>query len=319
MEKISIIIPVYKVEEYLDDCIESVVNQTYQNLEIILVDDGSIDNCPKMCDAWAKKDQRIKVVHKKNGGLSSARNAGIDVMTGDYVMFVDSDDSIHSQTCEILLNNLQKSDSDISMASSRNVFEIKNLKEKKYNLSEIDNLIFENDEVYELIFNKKIPMIMTSWMKLYKKEIFESLRFDEGKLHEDEFIIHKTLNLCKRLIFCDLPLYNYLQRRGGIIKSSYSEKRLQILEALENRIDFTKQNHPKYERDAIIQYMKMCMYCYYRVKFAKLDKTILNEVKQKIDKYYKQGYSDRKIKLFYKAPWLFEKLLYIKLKLNGTI
>ena len=240
-------------------------------------------------------------------------------MTGDYVLFVDSDDSIHKQTCEILLNNLQKSDADISMASYRNVFELKNLKEKQYDLGKINNQIYEGDEVYALIFNKKIPMIMTAWMKLYKRQIFESLRFDEGKLHEDEFIIHKTLHLCGRFIFCELPLYNYLQRNTGIIKSSYSEKRLHVLEALENRIEFTKQNRPQFERDVIMQYMKICLLCYHRVKFAKLDSKILENIKQKIDSYYKQGYTDKFVKLFYNAPWLFEKLLYIKLKLNKTI
>ena len=121
------------------------------------------------------------------------------------------------------------------------------------------------------------------------------------------------------LPFCELPLYNYLQRNTGIIKSSYSEKRLHVLEALENRIEFTKQNRPQFERDAIMQYMKICILCYYRVKFAKLDSKHLDNIKQKLDGYYKQGYTDKYVKLFYKAPWLFEKLLYIKLKLNKTI
>ena len=113
--KISVIIPVYNVEEYLDKCVTSVLNQTYKNLEIILVDDGSPDNCPKMCDEWAKKDKRIKVVHKKNGGLSDARNSGIEVCTGEYIGFVDSDDYIDKQMYKELLKRIESTNSDMVM------------------------------------------------------------------------------------------------------------------------------------------------------------------------------------------------------------
>ena len=314
MKKISVIIPVYKVEEFLNSCVESIVNQTYQNLEIILVDDGSPDNCPNLCDEWAKKDERVKVVHKKNGGLSSARNAGLEIMTGDYVLFVDSDDSIHSQSCEILLNNLEKNDADISMASFRNVYSLTGLKHKTYKLEKIKTEIFEDKDVFELIFNKKIPMVMVAWMKLYKREIFKDLRFEEGKLHEDEFIIHKTFSLCKKLAYTNLPLYNYLQRQNSIIKSSFSEKRLHILEALENRIEFTKENKPQYEREIILQYMKICILCYYRAKWAKFDVSILENIKKKIDNYYEKGYTNLIVKMFYKHPKITEKIIYLKVK-----
>lgn len=314
MKKISIIIPVYKVEEFLDSCVKSVVSQSYKNLEIILVDDGSPDNCPRLCDEWVKKDDRIKVIHKKNGGLSSARNTGLEEMSGDYVLFIDSDDSIHSQTCEILLKNLEKNNADISMASYRNVYSLKGLKEKKYNLNKLKTDIYENDEIYELIFNKKIPLIMVAWMKLYKKEIFKDLKFEEGKLHEDEFIIHKTFNLCKKLVNVNIPLYNYLQRQNSIIKSSFSEKRLHILEALENRIEFTRKNKPQYEKDVILQYMKTCILCYYRAKFAKLDESILTKIKDKINNYYNLGYKNLIVNMFYKHPKIMEKIVYLKIK-----
>ena len=112
--KISVIVPVYKVEKYLDRCVESIVNQTYKNLEIILVDDGSPDNCPVMCDEWAEKDERIRVIHKENGGLADARNAGMNIATGDYIGFVDSDDWIEPNMYEVLLKNALKYDADIS-------------------------------------------------------------------------------------------------------------------------------------------------------------------------------------------------------------
>lgn len=314
MKKISIIVPVYNVEEFLEDCVESIINQTYKDLEVILVDDGSPDECPKICDELAKKDKRIKVIHKENGGLSSARNAGLNIMTGDYVMFVDSDDSIHSQTCEILINNLEKNDADISMATYRNVFGLKGLKERKYDKTKLKVKSYEHNEVFDLIFNKKIPMIMVAWMKLYKKEIFNDLRFENGKLHEDEFIIHKTFYLCKKLVFTNIPLYNYLQRQNSIIKSSFNVKRLHILEALEDRIKFVKENKPQYEEDAILQYMKVCILCYYRAKWANFDISILEDIKNKISSYYKKGYKNLVVQMFYKHPKIMEKIIYLKLK-----
>lgn len=319
MKKISIIVPVYKVEEYLNDCVESLVNQTYKNLEIILVDDGSPDNCPKLCDEWAEKDERIKVIHKQNGGLSSARNAGLEIVSGDYVFFIDSDDSIHSQTCEILLKNLEKSDADISMGSFKNVYSLKDIQEKPYNFDDVSTKVYHDDEVYNLLFNKEISLIMIACCKLYKKEIFKDLRYEEGKIHEDEFMIHKILNSCKTFVFNDAPFYNYLQRRGTITKSTYSEKRLQFLEALENRIEFTKQFRPKFENDAILQFMRASIICYYRAKFAKFDKSKLDKIKEKIDFYYEKGYKDFKIKLFYKHPKIMEKLIYIKFKISHVI
>ena len=120
---ISVIVPVYKVEAYLDPCVESIVNQTYRNLEIILVDDGSPDRCPEMCDAWAAKDSRIKVVHKKNGGASDARNAGLDVFLGDYVTFIDADDLVASDMVEVLFKGCVDNGADVSMCALQNFSE----------------------------------------------------------------------------------------------------------------------------------------------------------------------------------------------------
>ena len=138
MKKVSIIIPVYKAEGYLNKCLESVVNQTYQNLEIILIDDGSPDNCPKMCDDWAKKDKRIKVIHKENGGVSSARNCALDKLTGDYICFVDSDDTIHPKYVEILIRNLKEANADISVCSWKKVNDINNPNNKEYKKKQLE-------------------------------------------------------------------------------------------------------------------------------------------------------------------------------------
>lgn len=315
-KKISIIVPIYKVEKYLDRCIESLVNQTYKNLEIILVDDGSPDNCPAMCDAWKMKDDRIKVIHKANGGLSEARNAGLDIVTGDYIMFVDSDDTIHYQTCEILIIDIYQFDADIAMCDLKKVSDVNLISNTDFIRYKHIHRVYRDDDVYALLFNKKIPLIMVACGKLYKKYIFDNLRFDEGKIHEDEFIIHKILHKCNTFSYVNLPLYNYLQRPNSITSKNFSVKSLNVIEALENRIDFTRQYRHQYLKDAIYQYQKACILCHYKAKWGKLDKNLLKQLDNKIDNYYKLGYKKPLVKIFKIAPKFLELLVFIKLKVK---
>ena len=205
-----------------------------------------------------------------------------------------------------MVNQAIQNNADIVMGALKKVTELNNLNQINYDVNSVSGQICIQDEIYELLFNKRFPLIMASCAKLYKKYIFENLRFDEGKLHEDEFIIHKTLNKANKFVYVDLPLYNYLQRGNSITTATYNVKRLHVLEALENRIAFTKENRPQYEKDAILQYMKIGILCYYRVKKAKLDKSILQDIKSKIDFYYKRGYRNLLIRLFYLCPLLLE-------------
>ena len=313
--KISIIIPVYKVEKYLDSCVESVVNQTYENLEIILVDDGSPDNCPKMCDDWAKKDKRIKVIHKENGGLSDARNAGIDVAPGDYLMFLDSDDSIHTQTCEILLYNIENENADVSACSFQDVYEIDVIEEKKYKLEEIKSKVFKKDDVFDLIFNDNVKTDTMACAKMYKKGIFNELRFDVGKIHEDEFIVHKILNKCEVFVYTDLPLYNYFKRADSIT-GGFSEKRLMILEALENRISFIEEYRPKFRKKAIYQYLDVCFKIYYKAKMSNINNSTCESIKEKMFNYYKQGYKSFKLIMFFRCPKLLNYIIRMYCKMR---
>ena len=171
---VSIIVPVYKVEKYLSRCIESIINQTYKNIEIILVDDGSPDDCPNICDEYAKADQRIIVVHKENEGLSSARNCGLNLATGDFIMFVDSDDTIDERMCEILISQVAQNKCDIVMSDFEKVRENINYpknQHKTYNLKNIKNDVYDkNEEIVELLFNKKVPLIMLAWGGNYTKK-----------------------------------------------------------------------------------------------------------------------------------------------------
>ena len=180
---ISVIVPIYKVEEYLDRCVESIVNQTYKNLEIILVDDGSPDNCPQMCDFWAEKDSRIKVVHKENGGLSDARNAGMPFAIGDVVSFIDSDDWVELDMFEKMLSRMQKDNSDIVSCGVKWVEEDGTvIRDVTVNANEV---LDTHSAMKELINDNKFKQHV--WNKLYKYELIKGIPFEKGRYHEDVF------------------------------------------------------------------------------------------------------------------------------------
>lgn len=225
--KISVIVPVYKVEKYLDRCVESIVNQTYKNLEIILVDDGSPDNCPAMCDAWAKKDERIRVIHKENGGLSSARNAGIDESTGDCIFFLDSDDYIRNDCLDVMLSRLEKDESEMCISNVQMVDEeysfIGTPEPKK-------DEIISKEKAFSRLGTSEGEYYVISCAKLYKKFIFEEVRFPESKLHEDEFVYYKIIDKCNIISIVSDSLYFYLKHKGSIT-GCISKKRLDAVEA----------------------------------------------------------------------------------------
>ncbi len=236
--EISVIVPVYKVEKYVSKCIDSIMAQTFEDIEIILVDDGSPDNCGKICDAYAEKDSRIRVIHKENGGLSDARNAGIDAARGGYISFVDSDDYIAPDMMEKLYNAINSSDADMSICNYLYVDENGN------EVYDNDNLPIKDEVVsgVEILTNKMLEHKGWYWVisccKLYKKEIFSGLRFIREKQHEDEFIIHEVLVRCGKVAGVSDALYYYVQREGSIMnKRETSVKILDAVEAMMNRIE----------------------------------------------------------------------------------
>lgn len=238
---VSVIIPVYKVEKYLDRCVGSVVNQTYKNLEIILVDDGSPDKCPKICDDWAKKDNRIKVIHKENGGLSSARNAGLDIATGDYISFLDSDDSLHIDTIKFSLFECVNTGADI-VSFKTNIVNEKDVVSCDGDMGNYKTKEYNNDQILTSFFSGTDGLFMISCAKLYKREIFNNLRFEYGKLHEDEFIIVELLNKAHKLVVIDKPFYNYLKRDGSITSARNLKSFENSYEAFLKRYEYIKNN-----------------------------------------------------------------------------
>lgn len=239
LELISVIIPIYKVEEFLDCCIRSIVDQTYSKLEIILVDDGSPDACPSKCDEWAQKDNRIRVIHKKNGGLSDARNAGMSIATGAYISFVDSDDWIAPDFYEklyqsIVENNAQIAASGIVLAYSDYL---------QYDQSIYDRQVFSTEDALKTLINGR-GFYAVAWNKLYQKSLFDGIEYPIGKLHEDEFVTYKLIGKATRLVLCQKALYYYRQREGSIMQE-WSIRHLDALDAFFERNKFLADNYPK--------------------------------------------------------------------------
>lgn len=235
---ISIIVPVYKVEKYLNKCIQSIVDQTYQNIEIILVDDGSPDACPQICDEWSKRDSRIHVIHKENGGLSSARNAGMSVASGDYIGFIDSDDYIDKEMYSRLYNVIQGEMAELAICSCELISEDGEILNNK---PVIKNEVFSGKQALEKIVQENGWYYVTVWNKLYSRKILEGLQFPIGKIHEDEFIVHHIFGRCTKIVSIEEKFYKYVQRSGSIMKTPNLLKRLDAIEAFCDRVLFLKK------------------------------------------------------------------------------
>lgn len=217
---ISVVVPIYKVEPYLERCLKSITEQTYTNLEIILVDDGSPDRCPEICDIWKKRDSRIQVIHKVNGGLSDARNAGLDYATGEYIAFVDSDDFIEIEMYEVLLKAAKQYNAQI-VCCGRNLI----VGGKKVGVaftSELECSMDARQAQIELLTYGLIEE--AAWDKLYKRDLFDGIRFPVGEINEDIIVLPRLIDRCQTIAHVAVPLYNYVQTPGSITQSGYTKK-----------------------------------------------------------------------------------------------
>lgn len=253
---ISVIVPVYKVEAYLDRCVQSIVDQTYKNLEIILVDDGSPDNCPAMCDAWAAKDSRIKVIHKKNGGGAQARNIGLDAAQGEYIGFVDSDDFIVPQMYQYLYQTLTQTDSDISECGYHTTDGDSFPDEKEH---ENTVVVLNTEDALRENINDCICRQLV-WNKLYKKKTIGNIRMLEGKTIDDEFFTYRVLAEASRVAVGNRKLYVYRQQDNSIMHQAYSVKWLGAVEARYERFLFLKDRFPCLTANASVALLFTCLY-----------------------------------------------------------
>lgn len=238
---VSIIIPVYNVEKYLDKSVQSAINQTYRNIEIILVDDGSKDSSGELCEKWKNRDERIVVIHKANGGLSSARNAGLDICKGDYVYFQDSDDYIEKNTIEIMVNDAGKTGAQIVEAPFMHVYENKTTCRANFKEIKVMNTV----EAIKYDLSAGEGGAVSSCSKLFDKAIFGTYRFVEGKLNEDHFSIVELLSKAEIIAVEPRPLYYYVHRRNSITTNSFSKQSLDDLEAAQKNYKIIARHYPE--------------------------------------------------------------------------
>lgn len=235
---VSIIIPIYNTEKYLKKCIESIINQTYRYLEIILVNDGSTDESLKICQTFAENDNRISIIDKSNGGISDARNYGIDVATGEYIVFVDSDDFIHPEMIEILYNAINLKEADVAICSYKCVKDNEAFEQEK-GYDALSNLkTMSNEEALHELFGDNMVMYTVAWNKMYRSKLFYSIRYPKGKIHEDEYITYKLLYSSNVVVYVNQNLYYYLQRADSTMGKGLSKKNYDKVLAFKQRADF---------------------------------------------------------------------------------
>lgn len=253
---VSCIVPVYNVEKYLDKCVESIVNQTYKNIEIILIDDGSSDNSPNICDKWKERDSRIIVIHKKNGGLSTARNVGLDRMTGEWVVFVDSDDYIHSQYIEVLLFAVNKYKVDLASCNyvevnENNIIEEEKIKSIKY----IKKEFIKSSSVYGVTEDIKIIV----WNKIFKRNIFENIRFPINRVCEDIGVLFYILDKIENYCMVDSTLYYYQYNQESIWRKKWSIDYMDRIDVVyEQYLHFKNKGDEKF----VASILEFCINCF---------------------------------------------------------
>lgn len=297
---ISIIIPVYKVEEYIDECVNSLINQTYKNIEIILVDDGSPDSCGDICEKYKEMDSRIVVLHKKNGGLSDARNAGMQIANGNYFVFVDSDDYVSNKYVEILYNALNKDNADIAVAEMIKFYDNDN-PEEFIESEEPDVILYSSRDIMNLYFTDKAATMTSAWGKIYKRNLFNEIQYPKGKLHEDEFTTYKLMHKAEKIAYVNIPLYFYRQRNNSIINSKYNVRRLDVLDAYKERLDFFKEFYSEIYSIASAHYLNRLLICYNDVR--EINKEESEKVKIRFKAFYKTSKLECKLSSKDKFKW----------------
>lgn len=240
---VTIVVPMYNVEKYIEKCINSLINQTYQNIEIIIINDGTKDNSLAIAERKAKEDRRIKIISQPNQGLSAARNTGIDNASGDYICFVDSDDFIHTDYVKLLLECILENDVDISVCNFFYIDEQGNTWKRK----EKEKKIYNNEEALKDIFSKEQNTEVMTWNKLYKIQLFRDnkIYFPVGRYHEDNFTTYKLYYYANKIAMISDELYYYLQRNNSIMGQKFNKKRLDILDAIGETKSFFKDKKIK--------------------------------------------------------------------------
>ena len=287
---ITIVVPVYNVEKYLTRCVDSILNQTYADFELLLVDDGSPDNCGKICDEYAEKDSRIFVIHQKNGGLSAARNTGINWFyeqnRSNYITFLDSDDWLHPDYLRILMNGITENDVKTSVCNYKRVTD--EIHHESY-----DNIEYVLTSPEDFLVNHSWQYNY-AWGKLYHKDVFDDVRYPVGKNFEDTFTTYKVLHKCEKIAYTELQLYYYFLNEQGITRSPWKPSELVIFDAMQEQLQFYKDKGLYKAFDKEFQlFVHHHAYQIVRIRENKNDlhknKATLKEIKKALRNYLKEN------------------------------
>lgn len=309
---VSVIVPVYNVEKYVEKCLDSIQKQTFKALEIIVVDDGSTDRSLEIVKEIAKHDERIIVYHKENGGLSSARNYGIDQSTAQLISFVDSDDYLDSEMIELLYDGITNNDADISMCTIYDVYP--GVAPKQNDITE--QYVVGAEEAIKIVLEAKITSVYAV-AKLYKKELFKSVRYPEGKLAEDAFVIVDLLDQCGKVYISNAKKYYYIHRENSITTSDFKEKHCDVIKAYKRNYSLISQKYPNLQKTAR---MRVCWAHFFVLDKLATAKKGNKAIENEIVNYLRKNFffilkndcftSGRKIAML---ALLFSKMLYKKI------
>lgn len=318
MYKVSVIVPIYNVQKYLKRCVDSILKQTYKNLEIILVNDGSTDNSRKIINEYKKLDNRVKAYHKENGGLSDARNYGIERATGDYILYLDSDDWLDINMINTMIEKAKEYKADIVQVGFYYSYEEYLLYDNRYYGENDDDIVLDKQELMkELVINEKVKNF--AWGKLYKSEVVKDILFEKGVRFEDVFWAHKVMDRVDKYVIVHKPLMYYFQRNNSI-SGNYSLKNTDILKGLFERHIFIQANYTDLKNESYKIILKT-LFIHYDIisKINDSKKNIyLNSIREHILHNYKEfnnsihddKYMKNQLKYFKISPWLRGTYIY---------
>lgn len=289
---ISVIIPVFNVEKYLARCLDTVITQTYTNLQIILVDDGSKDSSGNICEKYAWQDNRIMVLHRENRGPGGARNAGLDVATGEYVVFIDGDDYITNDYIEYLYKLLEENRADMSMCSLKKIY---NEKEELDECKEKVEIMSSEEAICNLLCQRKVHPAVHC--KLYKKEIFSKIRFPEELYYEDLAIIYRIFDVCEKIVIGTKQKYYYFQHRESIMNQSFNEKKMYRIQAANDLKDFVDKQYPTLREEACVRCLIAGIQVFREIPKEKGYQQYIDDAWEQIVKYRRNAIFCRKTKL----------------------
>ena len=314
-ELISVIVPIYRVENYLRECVDSILSQTYTNLEIILVDDGSPDACGSICDEYALKDSRIKVIHKVNGGLSDARNAGLDIASGDYYYFVDSDDKLPAHSLQTMMDILHEHNSDMVIAGFERFHDETGEVFFSTESEGVTTHVYTQEEAVRDFYRDGCQ----AWAVLYKRHVHEHIRFPKGEINEDEAIVFQILENCSRVVVTSRVVYSYRNREESITTSEFSEKKFVWYYHCVDNHRWMKQHYPQL---ADLAFNRVCGSLLWAAReialssrgFPQIEAVIKEEIRDKYFAFMRTGLLSMQSAIRLSVLYVFPFAVYRKLE-----